>query len=92
MTDEAQAARSGRDVRNYLLFSFAALLCMVPVLLLKGMDLWCVFPLLIGALSLMAHWRAGPVFLLLSLGVLTNNDRVIALRRGVQTASKSQDF
>jgi hypothetical protein len=71
MTDEAQAARSGRDVRNYLLFSFAALLCMVPVLLLKGMDLWCVFPLLIGALSLMAHWRAGPVFLLLSLGLLT---------------------
>jgi hypothetical protein len=72
MNDASRDARAGRDVRNYMLFSFAALLVMVPLLLLKGLDLWCVFPLLIGALSLMAHWRAGPVFLLLSLGVLVS--------------------
>jgi hypothetical protein len=68
--DPSRDARSGRDVRTYMLFSFAALLAMVPLLLFKGLDLWCVFPLLIGALSLMAHWRAGPVFLLLTLAVL----------------------
>ena len=59
-----------RPVRNYMLFGFAGLLSMVPILLLKGLDLWCIFPLVLGALSLMAHWRAGPILVLLTLAAM----------------------
>src|SRR5579872_3700495 len=67
-TEDAEVvARNSAAVRNYMLVGFAGLLSMVPILLLKGLDLWCIFPLLLGALSLMAHWRAGPIFVLLTL-------------------------
>jgi hypothetical protein len=71
MSEAARQARASADVRNYMLFCFGALLFMVPILLEKEMGLWSIFPLVIGALSLMAHWRAGPVFLLVVLAVLT---------------------
>jgi hypothetical protein len=71
MSEVARQARASADVRNYMLFCFGALLFMVPILLEKEMGLWSMFPLIVGALSLMAHWRAGPVFLLVVLAVLT---------------------
>jgi hypothetical protein len=70
MTDADRSALACPAVRNYLFFSFAALLGMVVVLVLKGMDLWCVFPLVLGALSLLANWKAGPVFVLVSLTIM----------------------
>ena len=70
MSQTGNAARPSSAVRNYMLLSFAGLLLMVPVLLMKGMDLWCIFPLVLGALSLMAHWRAGPIYVLIALGLV----------------------
>jgi hypothetical protein len=66
----AQEARNSSAARNYMMFGFAGLLSMVPILLMKGMDLWCIFPLILGALSLIAHWRAGPIFVVLALAIL----------------------
>ena len=70
MKDAAKEARNSGPVRSYLLFCFAALFCMVPVLLLMDMDLWCILPLVLGALSLITNWRAGPIFVLLSLTLI----------------------
>jgi hypothetical protein len=68
--DADKPSQNNSAVRNYMLFCFAGLLSMVPVMLMKGMDLWCIFPLVLGAASLMAQWRAGPVFVLVSLAVV----------------------
>jgi hypothetical protein len=54
-------------VRNYLLFGMASLFLVVVCLADRGLGWWCLLPALVGGVSLLAEWGAGPPLVLVSL-------------------------
>ncbi len=63
-------------VRFYAVTALLALLAASFPLLLRGLEFWALLPSLLGALSLAARWRIGPIPYLLSLFWLALADRV----------------
>src|SRR5947199_10432590 len=63
-------------VRFYAVTALLALLAAALPLLLRGLELWALFPSLLGALTLAARWRIGPVPYLLGLFWLALADHV----------------
>src|SRR5262245_54636289 len=53
--------------RFYAVTALLALLAASLPLLLRGLELWALFPSLLGALALVARWRIGPVLYLIGL-------------------------
>ena len=54
-------------VRFYAVTALLALLAAALPLLLRGQELWALFPSLLGAVALAARWRVGPVLYLIGL-------------------------
>src|SRR5262249_59545032 len=63
-------------VRFYAVMALLALLAASFPLLLRGLEFWALLPALLGALSLAARWRIGPIPYLLGLFWLGLADRV----------------
>src|SRR5947208_657005 len=63
-------------VRFYAVMALLALLTASFPLLLRGLEVWALFPALLGALALAARWRIGPVLYLIGLFWLAVADRV----------------
>src|SRR4051794_20963999 len=53
--------------RFYAVTALLALLAAALPLLLRGLELWALFPSLLGALAVVARWRIGPVLYLSGL-------------------------
>jgi hypothetical protein len=56
--------------RDYGLVGMGALALLVVAVVLRRLDLWALFPALVGAVALLFRWRAGPVFVLLAVLLL----------------------
>jgi hypothetical protein len=68
--------RSHPAVRNYMLLSLAALFVLVVCLVDRGLRWWSLLPALIGCMSLLAPWSAGPPLVLVSLtGLILSGTR-----------------
>jgi hypothetical protein len=65
-----QDLREEPGVRLYTGFCFAALLVMLLALLENGLGVWSLLPVMIGCLTVVAHWSVGPPLVLLFLGWL----------------------
>jgi len=62
--------------RFYAVLALLALLAAALPLLLRGLELWALFPSLLGALALAARWRSGPALYLLALLWVGVADRI----------------
>ncbi len=63
-------------VRLYAVTALLALLAAALPLLLRGQELWALFPSLLGAVALAARWRVGPVLYLIGLFWVALADKV----------------
>src|SRR5262245_59158707 len=62
--------------RFYAVLALLALLAAALPLLVRGFELWALFPSLLGALALAARWRSGPALYLLALLWVGGADRI----------------
>src|SRR5215471_13124553 len=62
--------------RFYAVLALLATMAAALPLLLRGFELWALFPSLLGALALAARWRSGPALYLLALLWVGVADRI----------------
>jgi len=75
-TEPDRKQQTPDGVRFYAIVALLALLAATLPLLVRGLELWALFPSLLGALALALRWRAGPALYLIGLFWLAIADKV----------------